>query len=134
MKAIIDNSTLLTDKPLRGRPVTGKAKTQAQIQREYRLRQKSLGLPTYQQALAGFEVWYLPKLCRKWRKYSGPAPLSWNAACSALRGAILAHELTDTVLPQLAARYEIRPADLPGYSRDDDKRARRSITFDVPHD
>ena len=31
----------LIDKPRRGRPATGKAKTQAQIQREYRARKKS---------------------------------------------------------------------------------------------
>jgi chromosome segregation ATPase len=36
-----DNQTLdLLEKPRRGRPVTGKAKTQAQIQRDYRQRKK----------------------------------------------------------------------------------------------
>lgn len=137
MKDLHDKATIdLIDKPRRGRPSTGKAKTQAQIQREYRARKKSTleQLPTLAQALAGFEVWYLPKGCRKWRKYSGYDPLSWNAANSVLRSLILGHELTDPVLPELAARYEIRPADLPGSSRDDDKRARRSITFDFPHD
>lgn len=41
MKDPNDKATLdLIDKPRRGRPVTGKAKTQAQIQRDYRARQK----------------------------------------------------------------------------------------------
>lgn len=41
MKDSNDKQTLdLLDKPRRGRPVTGKAKTQAQIQREYRQRKK----------------------------------------------------------------------------------------------
>ena len=41
MKDPNDRSTLdLIDKPRRGRPVTGKAKSQAQIQREYRQRKK----------------------------------------------------------------------------------------------
>lgn len=41
MKDPNDKSTLdLIDKPRRGRPPTGKAKTQAQIQREYRQRKK----------------------------------------------------------------------------------------------
>lgn len=40
MKDPNDKQTLdLIDKPRRGRPVTGNAKTQAQIQREYRQRQ-----------------------------------------------------------------------------------------------
>lgn len=41
MKDSNDKQTLdLLDKPRRGRPPTGKAKTQAQIQREYRQRKK----------------------------------------------------------------------------------------------
>lgn len=111
MKDPRDRSTVeLLEKPRRGRPPKDSFMSGAQRQKEYRQRQKELGLPSYKQALAGFEVWYLPKGCKKWRNYSGHAPLSWNAANSALRGAILAHELTDPVLPQLAARYEIRPA------------------------
>lgn len=42
MKDPHDNATReLIDKPRRGRPSTGKAKTQAQIQREYRARKKA---------------------------------------------------------------------------------------------
>lgn len=42
MKDSNDKQTLdLLDKPRRGRPVTGNAKTQAQIQREYRARKKA---------------------------------------------------------------------------------------------
>lgn len=42
MKDPNDKATLdLIDKPRRGRPSTGKAKTQAQIQREYRQRVKA---------------------------------------------------------------------------------------------
>ena len=44
MKDSADKQTrdLLDDKPRRGRPVTGQAKSQAQVQREYRARQKAL--------------------------------------------------------------------------------------------
>jgi hypothetical protein len=44
MKNPADNVTRdLIDSPRRGRPVTGKAKTKAQIQKEYRARQKRAG-------------------------------------------------------------------------------------------
>ncbi len=44
MKDPKDNVTRdLIDAPRRGRPVTGKAKTKAQIQKEYRARQKRAG-------------------------------------------------------------------------------------------
>lgn len=44
MKDSADKQTLdmLDGKPRRGRPITGKAKSQAQVQREYRARQKAL--------------------------------------------------------------------------------------------
>lgn len=116
MKATIDNSTPLTDKPRRGRPVTGTAKSQAQIQRDYRQRKKSLGLPTLAQALSGFHVWHLPKGCRKWRQMTD-YPLSWDSAHYFVRCFNLAHGLVDSDLPELSTKYEIRPAqsfdDLP---------------------
>lgn len=108
----------LIDKPRRGRPSTGKAKTQAQIQREYRARKKTTleQLPTLAQALAGFHVWHLPKGCRKWRQMTD-YPLSWDSAHSFVRCFNLAHGLVDSDLPELATKYEIRPAqsfdDLP---------------------
>lgn len=109
MKDQNDNSTPRTDKPRLGRPVTGNAKTQAQIQREYRQRQKSLGLPTLAQSLAGFHVWHLPKGCRKWRQMT-VYPLSWDSAHYFVRCFNLAHGLVDSDLPELATKYEIRPA------------------------
>jgi len=115
MKDSDDKQTLdLLDKPRRGRPVTGKAKTQAQIQREYRQRTKANGLPTLAQALAGFELWYLPKGCRKWRKFSGYDALSWEAVNSMYRSAIASNELISANdfslpgLPENGASYEIR--------------------------
>lgn len=108
MKDSNDKSTIdLLDKPRRGRPVTGKAKTQAQIQREYRQRTKANGLPTLAQALAGFELWYLPKGCRKWRKFSGHDPLSWEAVNAMYRGAIACNGI-DIDSPEIGAAYEIR--------------------------
>lgn len=109
MKSTIDNSTPLTDKPRRGRPVTGTAKSQAQIQRDYRQRKKSLCLPTLAQALAGFHVWHLPKGCRKWRQMTD-YPLSWDSAHYFVRCFHRAHALVDSDLPELATKYEIRLA------------------------
>lgn len=105
-KQILD----LLDKPRRGRPVTGKAKTQAQIQREYRQRKKtSLDLlPSLEQALAGFEVWYLPKGCRNWRKSSGIDSLSWAAAHSHARGLTLAGDMVGPDFEEHGSRVEIR--------------------------
>lgn len=110
MKDSNDKQTLdLLDKPRRGRPVTGKAKTQAQIQREYRQRKKiNLDLlPSLEQALAGFELWYLPKGCRNWRKFSGHDSLSWEAVNAMYRGAI-ACNVIDIDAPEIGASYEIR--------------------------
>lgn len=114
MKDSNDKSTIdLLEKPRRGRPSTGKAKTQAQIQREYRARKKSTleQLPTLAQALAGFEVWHLPKGCRKWRKMTNH-PLSWDSAHNFARCFLLAHGIVDADLPELATKYEIRPAPI----------------------
>ena len=116
MKDPRDRSTVeLLETPRRGRPRKDSAKSGAQRQKEYRERQKQLGLPTLQQALAGFEVWHLPKGCRKWRKWSGVDALSWQAALSVLNGAVQANRVIANDLPELVARYEIRPARiLPG--------------------
>lgn len=110
MKDSNDKQTFdLLDKPRRGRPVTGKAKSHAQIQREYRLRKKSSleSLPTLEQALAGFEVWYLPKGCRKWRKFSGHDAFSWEAAQATYRGAMACNDL-DAPGIEIGALYEVR--------------------------
>ncbi|OHC58120.1 MAG: hypothetical protein A3J25_03885 [Pseudomonadales bacterium RIFCSPLOWO2_02_FULL_63_210] len=115
MKDSNDKQTLyLLDKPRRGRPSTGKAKTQAQIQREYRARKKSTleQLPTLAQALAGFEVWYLPKGCRKWRKSSGHEPLSWAAAHAHARCLTLAGDMVGPGFEEHGARVEIRPVQV----------------------
>lgn len=111
----------LIDKPRRGRPPTGKAKTQAQIQREYRARKKSTldQLPTLAQALAGFEVWYLPKGCRKWRKSSGHEPLSWQAAQSHARGLCLASDIAGPDFEEHGARVDIRPVMVERWHRGD---------------
>lgn len=59
MKDPRDRSTVeLLETPRRGRPRKDSAKSGVQRQKEYRERQKQLGLPTLQQALAGFEVWH----------------------------------------------------------------------------
>jgi Tfp pilus assembly protein PilF len=45
MKDLADNTTRdLIDSPRRGRPPTGKAKTNAQVQKEYRQRKKAEGV------------------------------------------------------------------------------------------
>lgn len=122
MKDPHDKSTRdLIDKPRRGRPPTGKAKTQAQIQREYRARKKSTleQLPTLAQALAGFEVWYLPKGCRKWRLSSGPAALSWEAAQSHARGLVLAFDMAGPGFEEHGSRVEIRPVMVEKFPRGD---------------
>lgn len=122
MKDLHDKATFdLIDKPRRGRPSTGKAKTQAQIQREYRARKKSTleQLPTLAQALAGFEVWYLPKGCRKWRKSSGHESLSWDAAQSHARGLILAGDMAGPGFEEHGARVEIRPVMVEKFPRGD---------------
>lgn len=111
----------LIDKPRRGRPPTGKAKTQAQIQREYRARKKSTleQLPTLAQALAGFEVWYLPKGCRKWRKSSGHEALSWEAAQSHARGLALSGDMAGPDFEEHGSRVEIRPVMVEKFPRGD---------------
>lgn len=122
MKDSNDKQTLdLLDKPRRGRPVTGNAKTQAQIQREYRQRKKTNLdlLPSLEQALAGFEVWYLPKGCRKWRKSSGHEPLSWDAAQSHARGLTLAGDMVGPDFEEHGARVEIRPVMVEKWPRGD---------------
>jgi hypothetical protein len=94
-----------------GRPPTGKAKGAAQLQREYRQRKKAEGLPTLAQALSGFHVWWLPKGCRKWRKLHGcNDALSWEAANSRMRGAVMVTEILPEDFEEYAARYEVRPA------------------------
>lgn len=116
--------------PRRGRPRKESSKSGAQRQKEYRERQKALGIPSMAQALAGFHVWHLPKGCRKWRQMTD-YPLSWDSAHHFVRCFVLAHGLVDSDLPELASKYEIRPAEIPpGCSSDDDKRARRPISFD----
>lgn len=99
--------------PRRGRPRSANPKTPAQRQKEYRERLKALSTPTLAQALAGFELWHLPKGCRKWRKTSGPDALSWQAVQAQYRGALLANDLleqSEPDYPELTGRYEIRPA------------------------
>lgn len=88
MKDLVDNLTRdFIDAPRRGRPVTGKAKSAAQLQREYRVRKKAAApdLPTLSQALIGFHVEELGKGCRIWRNVSGIFPLSYEGACYRVR-------------------------------------------------
>lgn len=88
MKDPADNVTRdLIDSPRRGRPVTGKAKTKAQIQKEYRQRKKAANpdMPTLSQALIGFHVEELGKGCCIWRNVSGIFPLSYEGACFQVR-------------------------------------------------
>lgn len=77
----------LIDSPRRGRPPTGKAKTNAQVQKDYRQRKKAANpdMPTLSQALIGFHVEELGKGCRIWRKVSGIFPLSYEGACFQVR-------------------------------------------------
>ena len=118
MKDSLDRSTFdLLDKPRRGRPRKESSKSGAQRQKEFRQRQKALGIPSLAQALAGFHVWHLPKGCRKWRQMTD-YPLSWDSAHCFVRCFNLAHGLVDSDLPDLATKYEIRPAQ----------------SFDVPPD
>ena len=122
MKDPHDKATLdLIDKPRRGRPPTGKAKSQAQIQREYRARKKSTlqQLPTLAQALAGFAVWYLPKGCRIWRKSSGYEALSWHAAPAHARSLVLAGDMAGPGFEEHGARVEIRPSAFSDRQKDD---------------
>ncbi|MNR12679.1 hypothetical protein D3C85_1290470 [compost metagenome] len=106
MKDLNDKATLdLIDKPRCGRPPTGKAKSQAQIQREYRQRKAEQGVPALGQALSGFHVMHLGKGCRIWRKFFSCPPLSWEGAQSAYRGLVLAAEQCDT-----GDKFRIDPA------------------------
>lgn len=99
MKDSNDKQTLdLIDKPRRGRPPTGTAKTQAQIQREYRQRvkQRTDSRPSAEQLAAGFFVFHLGRCCRVWRNWSGVFALSHDSAQTALRGLQLAADQAGT--------------------------------------
>lgn len=122
MRDTFDRSTFdLLEKPRRGRPPKDSAKSGAQRQKEYRARKKSTleQLPTLAQALAGFEVWYLPKGCRKWRKSSGHEALSWAAAQSHARGLALAGDMAGPGFEEHGARVEIRPVMVEKFPRGD---------------
>lgn len=110
MSTSLDRAAVdLLEKPLRGRPRKESSKSGAQRQKEYRQRQKALGVPSMAQALAGFHVWHLPKGCRKWHQMTD-YPLSWESAHTFVRCFQLAHGLVDSDLPELSSKYEIRPA------------------------
>lgn len=122
MKDPRDRSTVeLLETPRRGRPRKESAKSGAQRQKEYRARKKTImqQLPTLAQALAGFEVWYLPKGCRKWRKSSGHEPISWAAAHSHARGLSLAGDFAGPDFEEHGARVEIRPVMVEKFPRGD---------------
>lgn len=109
MKDPLDNLTGdLISKRGRGRPPKPNAKTRAQINADYRAKLKEQGFPTLAQALAGFEVWCLPKGCRKWRKFSGHDALSWEAAQATYRGAMACNDIDAPGIEEIGALYEVR--------------------------